>query len=391
MTELSSLVAWSVCTEPGDESAGMLREALGNERSIALVREGSSGVILREIERSQLVQAANARFGDLSRTVEDSLARWSPRLKTNQIDKLNAEVGNGRWKVLTPENAQWPSSLLDLGWGMPALIWLRGQKSAIGKLGMAVSVVGSRTATSYGEWVTTDLVGGIAERGFSVVSGGAYGIDAIAHRSAIAMQANTVAVMAGGVDRIYPSGNHDLLLKVASEGAVISELPPGSSPTKWRFLQRNRLIAALGQATVVVEAGWRSGSINTAGHASALNRAVCAYPGAVTSPASAGCHRLIREQGAELVTSAEEVFECLGYGAKPTEYQGDRSQVALSGLGELEKRALDALTSNFRSLSTICTNAGLTPTEAKIALAGLQLEALAEASYSGWRRKGSNL
>jgi DNA processing protein len=191
--------------------------------------------------------------------------------------------------------------------------------------------------------------------------------------------------MAGGVDRLYPSANRGLLLDIANKGALVSELPPGASPTKWRFLQRNRLIAAMSQATVVIEAGWRSGSMNTASHAQNLNREVGAYPGPVTSPASAGCHRLIREKKAELVCSGADVLELVtGSSALfhlPLSYS----------IGQLEQRALDALSDKRSTLASIAARAGLTLGEAQMALASLQLDCLAEGSYEGWRKTGSNL
>ncbi|MDF2576486.1 MAG: dprA, partial [Agromyces sp.] len=161
--------------------------------------------------------------------------------------------------------------------------------------GRSIALVGARAATGYGEHVTMEASAGLVDRGFAIVSGGAYGIDGMAHRAALASRGVTVAFLAGGVDRFYPLGHEALLARIADTGAVVSELPCGSAPTKWRFLQRNRLIAAAADATVVLEAGMRSGSLNTAGHAAALGRPLGAVPGPVTSPASAGCHRLLRE------------------------------------------------------------------------------------------------
>lgn len=153
------------------------------------------------------------------------------------------------------------------------------------------------------------LTKGLTDHGWTIVSGAAYGIDGMAHRAALACDGNTVAVLAGGVDRFYPTGHDELLGRIAEAGVIVSELPVGSAPTKWRFLQRNRIIAAIAQKTFMVEAGHRSGSLNTAGHALAIGRPVGAVPGPVTSVASAGRHRLIREHGATLITTAEEVNE----------------------------------------------------------------------------------
>jgi DNA processing protein len=233
--------------------------------------------------------------------------------------------------------------------------------------------------------VTNELVGTLSDTGYAVVSGGALGIDGAAHRCALAVGATTVAVLAGGVDRLYPAANQALLLQIANSGALISELPPGASPTKWRFLQRNRLIAAVSQATVVIEAGWRSGSMNTASHAQNLGREVGAYPGPVTSPASAGCHRLIREKKAELVCSGADVLELVSGSSALFDLPAGYS------LGQLEQRALDALSTTRTKVSAIAARAGLTLGEAQMALTSLQLDSLAEGSYEGWRKTGSNL
>ena len=146
----------------------------------------------------------------------------------------------------------------------------------------------------------------------------------MAHRAALASDGTTIAFLAGGIDRFYPLGHESLLTRIAQTGAVVSELPCGAAPTKWRFLQRNRLIAAASQATVVLEAGIRSGSLNTAGHAAALGRPLGAVPGPVTSPASAGCHRLLREFDAVCVVDADQMAELAAAGPGRTHRSADR-------------------------------------------------------------------
>ena len=152
-----------------------------------------------------------------------------------------------------------------------------------------------------------DWAAELAASGVTIVSGAAYGIDGMAHRAALNAGGVTVAMLAGGVDRAYPAGHTELLARIAAHGVVASEVPCGSAPTKWRFLQRNRSISALAQATVVVEAGWRSGSLNTAGHAAALGRPLGAVPGPITSTTSTGCHLLIQAGIARLITSADDL------------------------------------------------------------------------------------
>jgi DNA processing protein len=218
----------------------------------------------------------------------------------------------------------------------------------------------------------------------TIVSGGAYGIDGMAHRGCLATGGTTVAALAGGVDRAYPAGHADLLGRIAQgPGVVIAEVPCGTPPTKWRFLQRNRLIAALSDATVVVEAGWRSGSLNTAGHASALGRPLGAVPGPVTSAASAGCHRLLREYDARCVTSADDACELLGTlgdeRPTPTDRTDDRTRV------------LDALSARSpRSPDDLARRAGIAPDEVRGLLAMLELDGRVRRGSDGWRRVTSS-
>lgn len=172
-----------------------------------------------------------------------------------------------------------------------------------------MALVGARASTAYGEGVASDLAAELAAAGVTIVSGAAYGIDGAAHRAALSAGGNTVAFLAGGVDRAYPRGHEVMLARIVDAGAVYSEVACGTAPTKWRFLARNRMIAAMADAVVVVEAGWRSGSLNTAAHAASLGRALGAVPGPITSAASAGCHRVLREFGGACVTSSQDVLE----------------------------------------------------------------------------------
>ncbi len=216
-------------------------------------------------------------------------------------------------RVVVPGDLEWPSQLDDLGATTPLALFVRGCDLRRCVLRSA-AVVGARAATTYGVNVASDLAAGLSDRGWAVVSGGAYGIDAAAHRGALAAGGLTVAVLACGVDVAYPRGHVALLERVAAEGVVVSELPPGCHPTKSRFLTRNRLIAALSRGTVVVEAAHRSGALNTAAAARRLGRPLLVVPGPVTSPLSAGTHRLLRAHREEsvVVTGADEVVEELG-------------------------------------------------------------------------------
>jgi len=174
-----------------------------------------------------------------------------------------------------------------------------------------VAIVGSRAATAYGSYVASEFAASVASRGWAVISGGGYGVDAAAHRGALAADGVTVAVLACGVDVPYPAGHAELLNAIATQGAVVSEWPPGRTATRLRFLGRNRVIAALAAGTLVVEAGQRSGALNSARHARDLGRPLMAVPGPITSELSAGCHTVIRDWRGMLVTSAAEVIHAL--------------------------------------------------------------------------------
>jgi DNA processing protein len=220
-----------------------------------------------------------------------------------------------------PGDSEWPSAVnilevtLDASprSGPPPLgLWIKGRADLAADTDRSVAVVGSRAATEYGVRVATELGAELAAAGWTVVSGAAYGIDAAAHRGALATGRTTVAVLACGVDTAYPSGHGGLLQRIAATGTVVSELPPGSRPSRSRFLARNRLIAAMTRGTVVVEAAVRSGALNTAGWALDVGRDILAVPGPVTSAMSAGCHNLVRQGAAILVTDAREVIDIVG-------------------------------------------------------------------------------
>ncbi|MFC7340798.1 DNA-processing protein DprA [Saccharopolyspora griseoalba] len=233
-------------------------------------------------------------------------------------------------RLLVPEQPEWPAeAFAELsgarsvglpGMAEPLALWVRGSGELAAMAGRAVSVVGARAASGYGEHVAAELGNGLAAAGHTVVSGAAYGIDGAGHRGALAAGGCTAAFLACGIDRDYPAGHSRLLRAIADQGAVVSEYPPGTEPRKHRFLVRNRLIAAMGRATVVVEAGARSGATNTANTADALGHPVLAVPGPVTAQNSVGCHAMIRSGQALLVTRVEQVLEVVNpLGTAPVE------------------------------------------------------------------------
>ena len=244
----------------------------------------------------------------------------------------------------------------------PLALWVIGEARLDDMAQRAAAIVGTRACTAYGEHVAADLAAGLVERDVAVISGGAYGIDGAAHRATLACDGFTVAVLAGGIDVPYPSGHAGLLHRIGEQGLVVSEYPPGVRPARHRFLTRNRLVAALSGATVVVEAGARSGAANTAAWARALGRGVCAVPGPVTSAASVGCHALIRS-GAQLVTRAADVVEHVGQVGElaPDE---ERPCALLDGLGDAEQRVYEALPARGRrTLDQIAVASGLAPAQ----------------------------
>lgn len=209
---------------------------------------------------------------------------------------------------ITPEHPNWPNQLNDLGERRPLGLWYQG--NILGMNPISLAIVGARSASTYGQNIAADLAMQLANLKIDVVSGGAFGIDAAAHQGALVGKGFTIAVMAGGVDVHYPKTNSRLFESIKQTGVLISEVPPGTAPIRHRFLTRNRIIAALGFATLVVEARIKSGAMSTAGEATAIGRDVMAVPGSIFAASSAGCHQLIRD-GAILVSDVKEICELI--------------------------------------------------------------------------------
>ena len=230
------------------------------------------------------------------------------RLEHVNPEKLLERIHQIGANFIFPETSEWPLPLTDLS-APPIGLVVKGSPSHLST--RSVSIVGTRNPTNYGARIAGDFAAGFVDRGWCIVSGGAYGIDAAAHKGALIAEGSTVAVLASGLDILYPAGNARLFAEIAESGALVSEVPPGTPAIPARFLTRNRIIAALSKATLVVEAAFRSGSLRTAHDAAELMRLVMAIPGPITSPTSEGCHRLIGERAAELVTSISDAAELL--------------------------------------------------------------------------------
>ncbi|EMY35823.1 DNA protecting protein DprA [Arthrobacter crystallopoietes BAB-32] len=347
---------------------------------------------------AELLRVLDRRSGQPEQSMlQDGLQRWAPRVKDLAPERDLATMERLGGQLLVPGDELWPPALADLELGEPLCLWVRGDPAlAVPPANRTVALVGSRDSTNYGNSVTGDIAAGLTQRGYCVVSGGAYGIDAQAHRSALAAAEDpslpaTMAVMACGLDRYYPAGNEELLRSIAARGLLLAEVPPGSAPTRWRFLQRNRLIAALSGTTVVVEARWRSGALNTAHHAAGLGRPVGAVPGSVYSANSAGTHRLLRDGSAVCVTDAAEVAELAGpfdalASSTPQEVLADHD-----GLGVEDLLLLDALpVRKGVSVDKLVPVAGLPARTVLAGLGRLQARGLAAQDGSGWRRAQSS-
>ncbi|OOV33357.1 DNA protecting protein DprA [Streptomyces avermitilis] len=283
-------VALTRIIEPGDEIGGRwLREY------------GAVAVARRLVEGGEPFPRVSAK-------------RWAGlrgRAAQARPERDLAEARQAGARFVCPGDAEWPAQLDDLADARPTGLWVRGRPSLRMWALRSVAVVGARACTEYGAHMAAALGAGLAERGWVVVSGGAYGVDGAAHRGALGAGGATVAVLACGVDQPYPRGHTELITRIAEQGLVVGELPPGDHPTPSRFILRNRVIAALTRGTVVVEAAYRSGALVTARAAQRLGRFTMGVPGPVTSGLSAGVHELLRGD-AVLVSDAAEVAELVG-------------------------------------------------------------------------------
>ena len=370
--ERAARAALSVLVEPGTPAAEQVaREVLaaGPAAALAAIRTGS---------------------GPLD--PDRRMFRRAPDVDGAAVLERGVAVGA---RFCCPGDAEWPVGLdtlevtLDSSsrYGPPPLgLWIRGDTNLAGATDRSVAVVGSRAATDYGMRVAADLSADLAAAGWTVVSGAAYGIDAAAHRGALAVGGTTVAVLACGVDTAYPTGHGGLLHRVAETGIVVSELPPGSRPSRLRFLARNRLIAAMTRGTVVVEAAVRSGALNTAGWALDIGREILAVPGPVTSAMSAGCHNLVRKGVASLVTDAREVIDIVGELGKDAAVETCGEPRPWDDLAPTTRDVLEALPArNAVSVDRICRDTGLEASACIAALAELSIAGLVSSGPDGWR------
>lgn len=368
--ERRARIAWSRVLEPR-------RERVGGTPSCLQADIGALGHVeaWHRLVDGDLARCAGARARVADVDVDGELAR---------VTRVGA-------RVAIPGDADWPTAF-DHPDIAPHLIHVRGRGCLADLADQAVSIVGSRASSGYGEAIAREMGAGVARHGWTVVSGAAYGIDGAAHQGALAVDGPVVAVLPCGPDRVYPQGHRRLVDAVAESGVVVTELATGTTARRHRFLARNRLIAALGGACVVVEAGLRSGSLNTAGWADALHRPIGAVPGPVTQMSSAGCHEWIRRGAATLVTDAEEVLGlATPVGAAPDEV------VELLGparpadaLSSEQRRIHDLLhVGRGRDVASLAVDLAVPVEETIGHLATMQLEGWAVLDeVGGWRRGG---
>ncbi|MCV7228683.1 DNA-processing protein DprA [Mycolicibacterium komossense] len=353
-----------------------------------VVEPPSAAVAELVAECGPVEAAARVKGGVVSRAE----ARRAVDEAARDLDVLRNRGG----RLITPDEDEWPH-LAFAGFNgftagdlkkkpegrAPLVLWALGPAHLDEVTMRSAAIVGTRACTPYGEHVAADLAAGLVERDVAVISGGAYGIDGVAHRATLSGDGVTVAVLAGGIDIPYPSGHSALLHRIAASGLLITEYPPGVRPARHRFLTRNRLVAALSGATVVVEAGLRSGAANTAAWAKMLGRVVCAVPGPVTSAASAGTHELLRGE-AILVTRAAEIVEIVGRAGELAD--GPAHPVTpLDGLGEAESLVYEALPGRgVRTVEQIAIASGLVPEQVLAPLAMLEIAGLVRREDGCW-------
>ena len=353
----ASWITLAHVVEPGDTRLGQL-----------VSRQGPQSVLDMIAKAHPVIPAAVVRR--YQEFVEDG---------ADGVGKAHATAVGSR--IITPEDIEWPTQVNVLGPRTPFALWVAGAPNVRLSLLRSVAIVGARANTPYGEEIARRWSAELADRGVTVVSGGAFGIDAAAHRGAL-MGGLTVCVVAGGVDVVYPRAHESLLARIADDGLIVSESPPGQPVLRQRFLTRNRMIAALTKVTVVIEAAERSGTASTAREAYDLNRPVAAVPGPISSPTSMGCHRLIRDHEAVLVSSVDDVTDLLG---DPATYASGPPPGG-PGVSERERRVMGAFpTRGSIGLDDLVRSCGLDVMDVSTALGILDAMGRVSSDGQGWR------
>ncbi|MDE1566006.1 DNA-processing protein DprA [Actinotignum sanguinis] len=397
--EEAAAMAWTRLAEGEDYHAVALTEHLGYVGALSWLEEIRAGAPVPEPLRT-------------------AATRWNARYDADAFAR-DRELLNRGYGFTYPGSPTWPQSLTQLGEQRPLGLWWKGNIEALER--PALAMVGSRASTDYGEKIATDFSYELTERGALIVSGGAIGIDAAAHRGAVLANAPTAVVFASGINRPYPKAHQELFARILDAGGLaLSETAPGNAPHRHRFLARNRIIAGLSRAVVVIEAPYRSGAINTAGHAHTYGIPVGAVPGSIYAMCSTGCHRLLRE-GAVCITGVEDIVDMLGFSAGQQLLRADRARVAgerstaPNGDGAASRTVAHALTGgvqlgfglaitdplagdpravrvrdalparNYQPLDKIAQTAGMGFAEVMAALGKLEVAGIAESRGGKWR------
>ena len=349
LTDRQARLIISIAGEPGDERVG---QAVAEYGAAIAVERWKSGL------------GADAMCKSVDRV-----------LNSRQIEQAVKSLNSVRGRFITPADAEWPASLDDLDTAAPVGLWCTGAGSLSEITNRSLAVVGARSATAYGQRIAHEIGVQAAKENVGVISGAAYGIDAAAHRGSLVGQGKTVAVLACGVDVAYPVSHRGLLSSITDSGVVVSEAPPGAKPHKHRFLIRNRLIAALSQSTVVVEAALRSGSLSTSNWAHVLNRQIWGIPGPITSATSAGVHAAIRDNMMKIATSTDDIFQDFKSPALPIQ------------LGLLDGAIVGLLSERPRSSHELAMHFGAEVDfhDLQAALSLLEVRKLISLSNQGWK------
>lgn len=358
-------LALSAAALPGDNALAALVASFGAAEAAARLRAAGD----QELKELGVGPAIAARLRQLN---------------PGRLAQMAAALGA---RIVTPQDEEWPTGLDDLA-APPLALWVKGPLNLRALQGRSVAVVGSRACTAYGAETARELGAGLAASGRVVVSGAAFGIDAAAHRGSLAVDGPTIAVLACSIDRAYPQAHSGLIDAIAETGAVISESSPPQYPRRHLFLLRNRLIATMTAGTVVVEAGFRSGALNTARTADDHGRVVGAVPGPVSSPASAGCHQLIRDGRAVLVTDTAEVVDLVGELSVDACVRSSGESRPHDGLDDRAARVFDAVPVRApAALDQLVALVGLSTAEVWRALGDLEARGLASRDeMGGWRK-----
>lgn len=370
-------IVLSHVVEPGNRDLGEIVREVGAMEALERVRSG------RLPDRLRSAVSARCATLDLDGLAEKALAR---------AERLGV-------RVVTPEDEDWPAQLDDLvriseavndpirrDTYPPHCIWARGPWPLAAACERSVSVVGARASTPYGEHVSGELGYGLADRGWTVVSGGAFGIDAAAHRGALAASGCTIAVLACGIDRVYPASHAALFDRIGETGLLISEWPPGSDPHRHRFLIRNRVIAALTRGTVLVESNLRSGARFTLHRARDLGRMALVVPGPVTSVMSSGNHEELRQGGSVLVAGVAHVLDAVGSIGVDLAPESRGPEEPRDRLTSLQRQVLDAVRPRkILTAEQLAAIAGVSVRDARCALPVLERERFVTAQGAGYR------